>query len=136
MARILLIEDNETFRSMVQRMLLAAGYDVEEASDGKAGLACYRQQASDLVITDILMPGTEGVETIRELLRHDPAVKIIAMSGGGRGPNNYYLEMALKFGACRFLSKPFTQQDLEATVAEVLATNSELGPAPSEGRPT
>ena len=124
MTRILLIEDNETFRSMVQRMLVGAGYDVEEAADGEAGLACYRKQRSDVVITDVLMPGIEGVEMIRELLRHDPGVKIIAMSGGGRGPTYYYLEMALKFGACRFLSKPFTQEELEVTVAEVLASST------------
>jgi CheY-like chemotaxis protein len=125
MARILVIEDNHVLCGMVLRMLVAAGHEVQAAVDGKVGLACYRQQRSDLVITDILMPETEGLETIRALRRHDPGVKIIAMSGADRGRAGGYLELAQKFGARRILSKPFTQDELLTAVAEVLTVRSE-----------
>jgi DNA-binding NtrC family response regulator len=123
MSRILLIDDNDAFRTTVRGMLVAAGHDVEDAAGGKAGLACYRQQPSDLVITDMLMADFDGVETIRELCCYDAGVKVIAMSTGGRKSTDYYLEMALKWGACRFLAKPFSPQALYMTVAEVLATS-------------
>jgi CheY-like chemotaxis protein len=95
MSRILLIDDNDATRAEVRGMLVAAGHFVQEASDGGAGLDCYRQQPSDLVITDMLMPDTDGVETIRALRRYDPRVKIIAVSTGGRKAASYYLDMAL-----------------------------------------
>jgi DNA-binding NarL/FixJ family response regulator len=77
-----------------------------------------------LVITDILMPEAEGLETIRALRGDDPGVKIIAMSGADRGRASGYLELALKFGARRILPKPFTRDELMTAVAEVLATDT------------
>ena len=85
MPRILVIEDNDAVRRMVGRVLVDEGYEVQEAADGSAGLNAYREQPSDLVITDIVMPDTEGLETIRELCRYDPPAKIIAMSSAGTG---------------------------------------------------
>jgi CheY-like chemotaxis protein len=122
MYRVLVIEDNDAIRQMVRRTLVAAGYEVQEAANGEAGVECYRQQRSDVVITDIVMPDSEGLETIRALCRYDAGVKIIAMSGGGRGRSNEYLELAGRFGARRTLSKPFTGDDLRNAVAEVLAS--------------
>jgi two-component system chemotaxis response regulator CheY len=119
MPRILLIEDNDVLRNVMRRMLV--GYDIGEAADGKAGINAYRQQRSDVVITDILMPEADGLETIRALREYDAAVRIIAISGGGRGSANDYLEVAQQFGARRILSKPFTREELQAAVAEVLA---------------
>ena len=119
---ILLIDDNDAIREMVRRVLVNAGYAVQEAQDGKAGLAYYHQQRFDAVITDIVMPETEGLETIRELRRADPLVKIIAMSGAGGPAGGGYLDFALKFGAQRILHKPFTADALLAIVNEVLAT--------------
>ena len=66
--RVLLIEDNDPFRTMVRRMLVTAGYDVQEAANGETSVASYRQQRRDPVITDIVMPNQEGLATIRELL--------------------------------------------------------------------
>lgn len=126
MSRILLIEDNDATRTLTHGMLVDAGYDVQDAIDGQAGLACYRLQPSDLVITDMLMAVTDGVETIRGLRRFDAGVKIIAMSTGGLRATNYYLEMAIKFGAHRILWKPFTRRELQATVADVLATGADV----------
>ena len=119
--RILLIEDNDALRTVMCRTLAPVGYDVQEASDGKAGLIAYRAQRSDVVITDIVMPEADGLETIGALLRFDPAVKIIAISGGGQGSAGDYLETARKMGARRILVKPFTPEQLRTAVADLLA---------------
>lgn len=118
-ARILIIEDNDSLRRILRTALSNAGYEVTEAGGGTSGLASYRQDPFDVVVTDILMEGIEGLETIRELRRDYPQVKIIAMSGG-RGQSNY-LELAEKLGARRTLEKPFPLDQLVAAVREVLA---------------
>ncbi len=100
--------------------LRSAEYEVAEASDGLLGLKAAAQAPFDLVITDILMPNKEGIETMRELRRQESGLKIIAISGGDRRGGNF-LEMAKKLGADKTLSKPFRPQELLADVAEVLA---------------
>ena len=122
MNRVLIIEDDESLRHAIQRTLVAVGYEVQEAADGKAGLNAYRRQPSDVVITDIVMPDTEGLETIRELCRHDAAVKIIAMSGGGLGGSTGYLTLARQLGARLVLTKPFSADELRNAVAGVRAS--------------
>jgi CheY-like chemotaxis protein len=122
-ARILLVEDDEAVREILRKTLVSAGHEVEEAPNGAVAVAAYRRQASDVVITDLVMPEKDGLEAIMELRRLDPAVKIIAMSGGGRslGPGQLYLESARLFGALRILAKPFTAKALLKAVSEVLA---------------
>jgi DNA-binding response OmpR family regulator len=122
MKRILVIEDDAAMRRMLHRILADAGYDVQEAADGTAGLTAYRQQRSDLVIADIVMPNTEGLETIRALRRHDATVNIIAISGADRGRADNYLDLAVKFGACRALVKPFSQDEFLTAVSDVLGS--------------
>jgi DNA-binding NtrC family response regulator len=122
MARILLIDDDDQFRMLLRKMLEKAGYkDIEEANDGRTGMKLFRQRPFDLVVTDIIMPDKEGIETIVELKSEYPLVKIIAMSGGGRiGPKNY-LEMAKRLGASRTLAKPFKYSDFLDVVQELLS---------------
>ena len=129
MKRILLIEDDTQHRLMLKNGLEEAGYEVIEASDGEVGLRLYHQQPCYLVITDIFMPEKEGLETIRELKRQFPTVKIIAISGGGiRG--NYAgslgadtaLEAAKAFGADRTLLKPIEVRPLLAMVEDLFKT--------------
>jgi DNA-binding NtrC family response regulator len=121
MTRILLIDDDEQVRGMVKRMLARAGYaDVVEAGDGAAGMRLLGREPFDLVITDIIMPGQEGIETIMELSRDYPRIKIIAMSGGGRIDPRGYLETASHLGANRTLAKPFKSSDLIGVVTELL----------------
>jgi CheY-like chemotaxis protein len=122
-ARILLVDDDDAVRDILRKALQAAGHEVEEASNGALALAAYRRRPSDVVITDLVMPEKDGLEAIIELRRLDPAVKIIAMSGGGRtlGPPQLYLESARTFGALDILSKPFTVSALLKAVSEVLA---------------
>lgn len=120
MSRILVIEDDTKIRKMLRKMLERAGYEVNEASDGLEGLKLYREEPADLVITDIIMPRKEGLETIMDLRREFPEVKIIAISGGGRLSPQPYLEVAEGFGAMRVFSKPFDLEDLQRAISELL----------------
>jgi len=129
MKRILVVDDNEPFRRMVGKMLEGAGYTVVVAGDGLAALAIFRQQPIDLVLTDLIMPEKEGLETILELRKLAANIKIIAMSGGGRVDADDYLPLATAFGAVRTLAKPFLAAELLAAVADVLAESS---PPPSD----
>ena len=117
---ILVIDDDETIRELLRAILEREGYRVLEAPDGGEGLKQFTETPTDLVITDLIMPGKEGIETIRDLRRKFPDVKIIAVSGGGRiGPDSY-LKMAKGVGALRTLSKPFDRTVLLETVEEVI----------------
>jgi DNA-binding response OmpR family regulator len=121
-ARILIIDDEDQPRRMLQQVLIRAGYDVVEARDGNQGLQLFRVSQTDLIITDILMPEKEGLETIIDLRREFPAVKIIAISGGGRTGNLNFLEVAKRLGAQRTLQKPFELQEMLIAVRELLQT--------------
>ncbi len=111
-ARILLIDDDEQLRRMLRHALERSGYAVVEAQNGVEGLRLFKESPVDLVITDILMPEKEGLETIVELLRACPTVKIIAMTGGGRTGHLDFLAIAGKLGAHHALRKPFSLQEL------------------------
>ena len=116
MACILVIEDEHETRVALRQMLKRSGYEVLEASDGEAGLEVCSREPVNLVITDILMPGKEGLETIRELRQDFPDVRIIAISGSGYR----YLQMAEEFGAHRTFSKPFQWPKILEAVVELL----------------
>jgi DNA-binding response OmpR family regulator len=119
--RILIIDDEEAIRSLLRLTLERAGYEVEDAPDGGIGLQLHRKNPADLIITDILMPEKEGIETIIELRRKYPDVKIIAISGGGRLKTpEIFLTMAEKFGVNRSLAKPVSREALLATVKELI----------------
>ncbi|MCS6925392.1 MAG: response regulator [Candidatus Binatia bacterium] len=122
MKRILLIEDEAPVRQVMRHMLESGGYAVIEAEHGAAGLQELRTQTVDLVITDLFMPEKEGIETIRELRKTYPTVKILAVSGGGRSGRMVFLANALHLGAHRTLAKPFSRQELLDTVAALLQT--------------
>ena len=120
MKRILLVDDNESFRRSLGVVLQRAGYEVQSAADGSAALELYHQQPTDLVITDLIMPGKEGLETIVELRRLEPQLKIVAISGGGRMAPEDYLPMARHLGAAATLVKPFSPQEMLELVAKLL----------------
>lgn len=119
-ARILLIDDDPQIRAMLRQALERAGYTVSEASDGREGLRHFQATQPDLVITDLLMPEQEGLETMQALRRACPDVKIIAISGGGRRGTLDFLPLAQKLGAHRTFRKPFRQQELLAAVHELI----------------
>lgn len=121
-ARILVIDDDESIRILLRTVLELQGYDVVEAENGYAGLQCYQAEPIDLVITDMLMPVMDGVEMITELQRDFSWVKIIAISGGRRA-----LEVARTLTPYVF-EKPFSLGKLLDTVRELVCapTSSEL----------
>jgi CheY-like chemotaxis protein len=121
MPRILLIDDDPLMRRAMIAPLERHGHQIAEAGDGLAGLVAYKETVFDLVITDIIMPDMEGLETVLALRKFSPKVKIIAMSAGGKGNADDYLELAKRFGAHRTLRKPFTSEELISTVEAVLA---------------
>jgi DNA-binding response OmpR family regulator len=120
MSRILLIDDDDLLRSVVSKALLHAGHSVLQASDGRQGVEIARIAELDLVITDLVMPVQEGVETIVQLRQEHPRLPIIAISGGLTN-SGVYLDIAAKIGAKRVLAKPFTPQELIAEIAAVTA---------------
>jgi DNA-binding response OmpR family regulator len=120
MSHLLLIDDDDNFRKMLRTTLEDRGYEVTEACDGKEGLARHGARPADLVITDLIMPGKEGLETIIELRKLKPGLKIIAMSGGGRMSAKDYLPIARQLGAARVFAKPFANDALVAAINELL----------------
>lgn len=121
MKRILVIDDDDQLRLMIRLMLERSSYEVVDAPNGKVGIELYRSDPVDLVITDIFMPEKEGLETIRELCREYPDVKIIAISGGSPKTEGFSsLQFAKGFGALRTLSKPFFREELLKLVRELL----------------
>jgi len=120
MAKILVIEDDNSFRSVLVQMLTRAGYDVRQAGDGNQAVEVCTDFNPDLVLTDIIMPDKEGLETIQDLLALNPNLKIIAMSGGGKFGPDSYLPLAQKLGAKASLQKPFMREELISTIEEVL----------------
>ena len=120
MRRILIVDDDTQFLQMLRQTLERAGYEVLEAPDGKQGIRLYRDEPTDLIITDIMMPKKEGSETIMELKRDFPDVKIIAVSGGGRVDPGHYLEIACRCGADRTFTKPFDRAELLEAIQQLL----------------
>ena len=118
MPSVLVVDDQDQVRQLIRETLEQAGYEVEEARDGKEGLERYRMKAVDLVITDILMPGQDGLEGIMALRREFPDSRVIAMTGGSEaiGFGNV-LDIAKMLGVRRTLQKPFDLKVLLDTVA-------------------
>ncbi|MBU0479474.1 MAG: response regulator [Proteobacteria bacterium] len=106
MATILLIDDDDVFRETLSEVLLMNGYEVIEAEDGRGAHLTCRNEDIDLVVTDILMPNQEGIETIIQIRRECPDMKIVAISGGGRNLPADYLYSAVRLGADMSFSKP------------------------------
>ncbi len=119
---VLIIDDEPAVRAALTRVLGRAGYAVRVSASGDAGLSELRRQPADIVITDIIMPGIDGVETVRTIAREFPRVRIVAISGGGcYGLGGYrpqaitttaYLTEAQAAGAHAVLTKPFETADV------------------------
>jgi CheY-like chemotaxis protein len=126
---VLIIDDEEDIRDALRRVLERAGYRVRAAEDGADGLTQMQQRAADIIITDIIMPKLNGVETIAAMRERFPGARIIAISGGGNyGASDYqpnaittsaYLAAANKAGAHIILTKPFDSADLLRAVSDL-----------------
>ena len=119
MARVLVVDDDFQMREMLGVILQRKGYDVITAADGRLAVQLQKKSPFDLVITDIIMPEKEGLETISELRHSYPCLKIIAISGGGRHRPGGYLELARQLGADRILAKPFGSWEILSAVNEL-----------------
>jgi CheY-like chemotaxis protein len=130
MTKILVIDDEETMRNVLIEILEREDYDVEVACNGDEGLALLREKGADLVITDIIMPGKNGVETVDDIRTEFPDTRIIVISGGGNlKPMEYepsaiktaaYLASASVAGADVTLTKPFERKELLDAVNELV----------------
>ena len=121
MARILVIDDDESIRELVARSL-KHDHEVLTASDGEEGMRICREDPVELVVTDIFMPDMDGLEITGRLMRECPHIKVIAISGGGDMGKLDFLKAAEAFGAALSLSKPFTVDELREAVRDILAS--------------
>lgn len=131
MARILVADDNTSLRDAICENLRQAGYEAIAVPDGRHVAQIHRTMPVDLVITDLFMPETDGLEIIYQFRRDFPTVRIIAISGGGSRGMVELLTVARRMGAHRTFMKPFDWDDLLAAVAELLGPPARSGgPAP------
>jgi CheY-like chemotaxis protein len=124
-ATILIVDDEALVRAQIGASLEFDGFRIAEAGNGREALEWLKHDTADIVLTDILMPSMEGIETIREVRKAYPEIKIIAMSGRVRTDAVDFLEAARQFGADRVLSKPFGRMQLLTLVRELLAAPNE-----------
>ena len=121
MANILIIDDEPQIRLLLRNIFESEGYSVTEASDGNEGLTLYDDNKVDLILMDLYMPDKEGLETINELKKAYPEIKIIAMSGGGgQGRPDNQLNSAKMLGAVAAFEKPVRNEVLLKTVRELI----------------
>ncbi len=126
--RILVIDPDGLVLRAASQSLTLDGYAVATASDGFAGLRCFRDFAPALVLTEILMPGKDGIELLMEIKRDYPDTKVVAMSGGkGALKSAFVLHLAAKLGADGVMAKPVTRLQLARVVQATLSN----GPVPS-----
>jgi DNA-binding response OmpR family regulator len=126
MAKILIIDDDPGMRRTVSRILASAGHEVIEASDGLEGVDLFRKNHPDIVVTDIIMPNKEGIETILDLRMESPSTLILAISGGATNPAGSlvpldYLGLAKGLGADGVLAKPFRAANLLQEIDNLLS---------------
>jgi DNA-binding NtrC family response regulator len=120
MANILLLDDNATFLKLQGEYLRCAGHHVTVLADSRKVVRTVQGNPIDLLITDVIMPDKDGIEIIMELHRKMPALKIIAMSGGGRVDARDYLDLAKKLGAVQTLAKPFSVERMLEVINSTL----------------
>ena len=116
MARLLLVDDDQDVRDTTAEALEADGFSVVSVDSGYAALKRLAENGIVLVITDILMPGMDGIELIRRLKQKHDKIKILAISGGGAEGPESLLDKALKLGVDAVLSKPFSRTELRSSV--------------------
>ncbi len=122
MAEILVIDDDPGFRKLIRMMLEGEGHAVQAASDGEEGVSFFAQHRPDLVITDMIMPNVDGVETIGLLRGLDSTVPIIAVSGGSAD----VLRLAKEGGAVVTLAKPLNTPALLSALIDVIGRSHRL----------
>lgn len=110
--KILIVDDNPDFLNMLRDFLTKNNFTVETCDSGEKALIKFNEFLPDIVLTDIVMPGFDGIELMMKLRGINPAVRVIVMSGGNRGHADTYLHMADKLGANLVINKPFVLSEL------------------------
>ena len=126
MTRVLIIEDEATYRETLGFMLRREGFDVAEAADGAAGLASYARSGADIVLLDLMMPGMPGTEVCRQL-RATSNVPIIMVTARDSEVDTV---VGLELGADDYITKPFSHRELVARIRAVLRRGADLDLAP------
>lgn len=125
MAIILIVDDDPTVRLIAGELLRSEDHAIVEAADGDEALKIVASMAVDLVVLDMLMPNKDGLETIVELRRHNPGIRILAISSGGRMEPGHLLRTAMMFGADECLQKPLRLTCFSQAVARLLTQTSQ-----------
>lgn len=120
MSGILIIEDDNELREMLKVALQRRNYIIMEAENGKEAISHFKPSVTDLVITDLIMPEEDGLKVVIKLREIKPAVKIIAISGGGKAGPGSYLNLAKALGADAVFSKPFSVHDMISKIKLLL----------------
>jgi DNA-binding NtrC family response regulator len=120
MARVLVIDDQEPIRRIVRRALEQAGHEIADAADGALGMQLLERESFDVVITDIFMPGQDGILTLRQIRKQFPAVKVVVMSGGDSTGILDLRKDAELLGAVKSLQKPFTAREIVELVRSAM----------------
>jgi len=118
--RVLIIDDDVSFRESLTKHLERAGYEVRQATSGDTGISVFERNPTDVVLVDIFMPGQGGLQTIDRLRRGWPQAKIVAISGAKSAAALDVKGHALALGADRFLEKPFEAATLVTLIAALL----------------
>lgn len=121
MAKILIADDEPSVLEVMRRILAVDGHTVIEARDGEEALRKIRAEQPDVALIDLFMPRKEGLETIMQLRKNFPDLKIIAISGGNPTHGMSFLETAARLGAHRTMAKPFSMEEMRDAIAELLA---------------
>lgn len=136
MKTILITDDEDKIRKLLRLVFEKRGYQVIEARDGKEAVRQYEANRPDLLITDIVMPEKEGIETIFELKKNYPGFKAIAISGGGRVNPKKYLAIAKSIGVAATMEKPLDMGRLIHKVVELVGEGSLPLPVVSDAHRT
>jgi len=120
MKRILVIDDEAGARQLLRRLLEREGYFIVEAKDGEEGIALFRADPCDMIITDLVMPVKDGLKTILDVREFAPRVPVLAISGGGTIAKERYLSAAGFIERVETLAKPFTREELIEHVRRML----------------
>ncbi len=118
--RILIIDDEPTALDLLRRILEMCGYEVLSAVNGQEGVELFQQHACDLVITDMVMPVKDGLQTILDLRSYVPDLPVIAISGGGTISKERYLAVAGYLDRVITIAKPFATEDITQAVEKLL----------------
>lgn len=119
--RVLIVDDEVSVRKIVKRVLDAPGYEFLEAENGSQAIDIFRNEKLDMVITDLVMPGKNGIDLIMEIKKSKKPIPVIAISGGGGVTGRFnYLEIARLIGAENILNKPFENAELKTMSDAVL----------------